>query len=96
MAGLDHHHTTPAEVRDRLSESYNARLGLILFSVYCTCYGAYVGINAFRPAMMDDVVFLGLNLAVLSGFALIAGALFLALVYMILCRSPQTQNGAQS
>jgi uncharacterized membrane protein (DUF485 family) len=88
MAGLDHSHLPPPEVRDPVAERYNARVGLVLFGIYLAAYGAYVFINAFRPSMMDRVLFSGINLAVASGLALIVGALVLALVYAVLCRLP--------
>ena len=90
MAGFDHPpppDTTPgrnpiATAADRS----NARLGLVLFAAYLAGYAAYVLVNAFWPAAMDTVVAGGLNLAVLSGMALIVGAIGLALVYAALCR----------
>ena len=88
MAGLDHSHLPPPEARDPAAERYNARLGLLLFAIYLAAYGAYVLINAFRPAVMDELVGAGVNLAVASGMGLIVGALALALVYAALCRRP--------
>jgi uncharacterized membrane protein (DUF485 family) len=78
----------PQEPRDEDVERHNARLGLALFALYLAAYGAYVLVNAFWPALMDAVLFAGLNLAVASGLGLIAGALALALVYAWLARSP--------
>ena len=75
MAGLDHSHLPPPEVRDPAAERHNARLGLVLFAVYLAAYGAFVLVNAFRPAVMDELVGAGVNWAVASGMALIAGAL---------------------
>ena len=46
----------------------------------------YVLVNTFRPALMGEIVFRGINLAVASGMALIVGALVLALLYAALCR----------
>ena len=89
MASLDHSHLPPPEARDPAAERHNARLGLLLFGVYLACYGAYVLVNAFRPAVMEQVVFAGINLAVASGMGLIVGALVLALVYAALARRPQ-------
>jgi uncharacterized membrane protein (DUF485 family) len=60
----------------------------VLFAVYLAAYGAYVFINAFRPAVMDEIVFSGINLAVSSGLALIVGALVLAVLYAWLCGKP--------
>ena len=88
MASIDHSHLPPPEVRDPAAERYIARLGLVLFAIYLTGYGAYVLINAFRPAVMDELVGAGVNLAVASGMGLIVGALVLALVYAALCRRP--------
>jgi uncharacterized membrane protein (DUF485 family) len=87
MAGLDHSHLPPDEVRDPVAERHNARLGLVLFAIYLLCYAAYVLVNAFWPKLMDEV-FGGVNLAVASGMGLIVGALLLALVYAAFCRTP--------
>jgi uncharacterized membrane protein (DUF485 family) len=83
-----HDPPTAAEARDEAVERHNARLGLALFALYLAAYGAYVLVNAFWPALMDTVLWAGLNLAVVSGLALIVGALALALVYAWLCRAP--------
>ena len=85
---MDHSHLPPPEARDPAAERHNARLGLVLFAVYLAGYAAYVLVNAFRPAVMDEVVFAGINLAVASGMGLIVGALVLALVYAVLARRP--------
>jgi uncharacterized membrane protein (DUF485 family) len=89
VAGFDHSHLPPPEARDPAVERYNARLGLVLFAIYLAAYGAYVAINAFRPGLMDEVVFSGVNLAVASGLGLIVGALVLAVLYAFWCRLPR-------
>jgi uncharacterized membrane protein (DUF485 family) len=89
MAGLDNSHLPPPEARDPVAERYNARLGLVLFALYLAVYAAYVLVNAFRPAVMDQVPLAGVNLAVWSGLGLIVGAVVLALLYAALCRRPQ-------
>jgi uncharacterized membrane protein (DUF485 family) len=88
MAGFDHSHV-PEEARDPEVERFNARLGIVLFAVYLIAYVAFVLINAFRPAIMDETPFAGINLAVLSGLGLIVGALVLAVVYAWFCRKPR-------
>jgi uncharacterized membrane protein (DUF485 family) len=45
-----------------------------------------MALSAFWPEVMSTPSLGGANLAVVYGFALIAAALFLALVYMQLCR----------
>jgi uncharacterized membrane protein (DUF485 family) len=82
-----HHPAQPDEPSDPVAERHNARLGLWLFAVYLLAYAAFVGINAFAPSVMDAVVG-RLNVAVVYGLALIGGAVLLALVYALLCRTP--------
>ena len=77
----------PAEVRDPVAERFNARLGLALFAVYLAGYVAFVLVNAFAPTVMDATVG-RLNVALVAGFALIFGAVVLAVVYAMLCRKP--------
>jgi uncharacterized membrane protein (DUF485 family) len=64
----------------------NARSGMALFAVYATIYLVFVVLSAFSPETMGRPTPLGPNVAVLYGFGLIAGALALALVYMLLCK----------
>jgi uncharacterized membrane protein (DUF485 family) len=64
----------------------NARLGLVLFTIYLTLYLGFVLINAFRASWMETIVAWGLNLAIVYGFGLIAAAVVLALLYGALCR----------
>ena len=72
----------------------NTRYGVILFLVYLAFYGTYVGINAFAPEIMQRTPIAGLNLAILSGFGLIALAVLLAFLYGWLCRSETTADTA--
>lgn len=68
---------------------FNARLGIVLFFVYLLIYGLFVGLSAFRLDLMSKPFIGGVNLAVVYGFALIVGALVLALLYMALCKPEQ-------
>jgi uncharacterized membrane protein (DUF485 family) len=61
--------------------------GLILFLFYFACYTAFVFVNAFAPATMERELWRGVNLAVASGFGLIALAMALAGFYGWLCRT---------
>ncbi len=65
--------------------SRNARLGHLLFVIYTILYGAFVLLNAFRPKTMEATPLLGLNLAILCGFGLIAAAFLFAITYGVLC-----------
>jgi uncharacterized membrane protein (DUF485 family) len=62
-----------------------SRWGLWLFALYLAAYGVFVGLNAFRPDAMEATV-AGVNLAIVYGLGLIAGAFVLALVYAAACR----------
>lgn len=62
-----------------------ARIGLVMFVVYLMCYGGFVGLNAFAPAMMELAPAGGINLAILYGMGLILAAFVLALLYGWLC-----------
>ena len=86
MAGLGHHVHHPTEEEDPELAAGNARRGLFLFAIYSVIYAAFVLLNAFGRQVMERIVFAGVNLAVFYGFALIGGALLLALVYAWLCR----------
>ena len=87
MGGFEHRPAEPASELSLATVARNTRAGLWLFALYLAFYGAYVLINAFRPAWMDIIVAGGINLAVWYGFALMAGALLVALVYGWHCRS---------
>lgn len=87
MAGLDHGPAHPKEVEDPLIAARNSRYGMILFLIYLAFYGGFVGLNAFRPDLMDLTPAWGLNLAILYGMALIVAAMLLALIYSWLCRA---------
>ena len=71
-----------------------ARIGLVLFTIYLVFYGTFVGLNAFAPQTMATTPVAGINLAVPYGFALIALALVLAALYGYLCRG-SLEHGAR-
>lgn len=60
----------------------NSRLGLWLFAIYLLAYGGFMTLSAFYPSIIAMRPFGGINLAILYGMALIAGALILALIYL--------------
>jgi uncharacterized membrane protein (DUF485 family) len=67
--------------------TYNARLGLILFAIYCVIYAAFVGLCTFALDLMGQTQIGGVNLAVWYGFALIVFAFILAAIYLAKCRA---------
>ena len=64
----------------------NARLGIVMFFIYCAVYAGFVGLCAFSLRTMERPV-LGVNLAVFYGFGLIGFAFVLAMIYTFLCKS---------
>jgi uncharacterized membrane protein (DUF485 family) len=75
--------------------SRNARIGLRLFAVYLTFYAGFVALSAFRPQVMEQTPYPGINLAIILGFGLIMGALLLAFIYGLLCnRAGDSHKGS--
>lgn len=81
------------ETKDGLP--YNAKLGLVLFFVYLAFYGGFMALSVLNLKLMSKPVFMGVNLAIIYGVGLIFAALFLACVYMALCKSNKNEEGAQ-
>ncbi len=79
-----HEPATPAG-KDPASP-FKVRLGIWMFLAYALFYASFVAINLLKPQAMAEVVFAGLNLATVYGFALIIVALAEALIYDWLCR----------
>jgi len=70
---------------------YKMRLGIRMFIFYLLFYAGFVAINLLLPSAMGTLVFLGLNLATVYGFALILVALVEALIYDALCRKKEAE-----
>jgi uncharacterized membrane protein (DUF485 family) len=77
---------------------YKMRLGLKMFAAYAVFYAGFVAINLLSPLTMATIVFAGLNLATVYGFALIIAALVEALIYNVLCNRKEAEfaRAAQS
>lgn len=96
MSPLDHGPAQPAEAEDPRAVARHARIGLGLFVVYLALYAGFVLASAFRPAWMAVRPWADVNLAVWSGFGLIAAAGVVALVYGGLCRLSDVRSDADS
>jgi hypothetical protein len=70
---------------------YKMRLGIWMFVFYSLFYASFVAINLISPRTMGAILFLGLNLATVYGFALIIVALIEALVYDAMCRKKEAE-----
>ena len=76
-------------------QTYNARVGLVLFVIYLILYGGFVFLNAFAAETMEATPLAGVNLAILYGFGLILAALVLALFYGWMCRSNKADSARE-
>lgn len=65
---------------------YKVKLGIRMFAIYLLFYISFVAINLINPLVKAKIVFAGLNLATVYGFALIIVALIEALIYDWFCR----------
>ena len=70
---------------------YKTRLGIWMFVFYSLFYASFVAINLLSPLSMATIVFAGLNLATVYGFALIIVALIEALIYDGMCRKKEAE-----
>lgn len=89
------HGENQKEIEDPQVVRWNRTLGLILFAVYALIYAAYVLTNTFAPSLMDSKLMFEVNNAILSGFGLIVGAIVIAFIYGVLCRSTATNSAGK-
>lgn len=76
----------------RVTQSRNSVIGLVLFFVYLAFYGGFVLLNAFAADLMEKTPVAGLNVAILYGFFLIVFALVLSAIYGVVCRNPSADR----
>ena len=84
-------HEPATPVREDPTAPYKMRLGIWMFVFYALFYAGFVAINLLSPLAMAAIVFAGLNLATVYGFALIIVALIKALVYDVMCRNKEAE-----
>ncbi len=92
MGSLENHGGDSPEPEDRPTADRNRRIGLLLFLIYAAVYTGFVLLNAFKPQWSEWTPWRGINLAVIYGMLLIAGAFALALLYGWLCRKPASPS----
>lgn len=86
MAYLNHAMSEPHDLYEaEHADRRNARTGLMLFWIYFVVYAGFVGLCAFAWQVMKREI-LGVNLAIVYGFALIGFAFVLAMIYMWMTR----------
>ncbi len=62
-----------------------SKIGIKLFVIYTLVYIGFIAINVIEPILMEKVIFLGLNLAVVYGMGLIFLAIIMGLIYNHIC-----------
>ncbi|MEI7768165.1 MAG: DUF485 domain-containing protein [Phycisphaerae bacterium] len=77
------------------ASDYKKRLGVWMFIPYALVYASFVVINLTNPKVMEIVVLMGLNVAVVFGFGLIILAMVLALIYNHLCTRKEALMATQ-
>lgn len=87
-------HKPAAQAGKDHAEPHKMRLGVKMFFIYAIAYMGFVAINVVKPLLMEKIIFRGLNLATVYGFGLIFFALFLALIYNVICTKKEAaMNG---
>lgn len=71
--------------------AFKTSLGVKMFIAYALIYAGFIGVNVISPLSMENIVFMGLNLAVVYGFGLIILALILAFVYNQACNNKEAE-----
>ena len=66
---------------------HNACIGLVLFFLYLAFYAGFVYLVAFQAETMKQT-WAGVNYAIVYGMSLIVAAIVLAIVYVMLCKTP--------
>lgn len=74
-------HGPAAELKEDKSAKKKAKLGLRFFFVYLFVYASFVFLCVYKPELIGERVFLGLNLAVVYGFSLILLAVIMGFFY---------------
>ena len=78
-------HKPAPKLGDDAASAFKTRLGLILFVIYGLVYAGFVALNTISPKTTGQVIFAGLNLAVVFGFGLIVLAIVMGLIYHVIC-----------
>jgi uncharacterized membrane protein (DUF485 family) len=64
----------------------DARLGLVLVTIYIVLYAGFILLVVAAPKLIASPAIAGVNLAIVYGFGLIVAALVLAVIYSAMCR----------
>ncbi len=73
--------------------TFNRRLGLVLFAMYCLLYAGFIALAVGNRAALAAPAIWGINLAVIYGMGLIGFALFMSVVYLLVARTEPGEEG---
>lgn len=83
------HEPAQEDTGEDYAAEYKAKAGIRLFIVYAIAFGCFVLINTFIPEVMGITLLFGLNFAAIYGFSLIILAVFLGLLYNLVCTAKE-------
>lgn len=83
----------PAPSSAEAAATYNRRLGLVLFFIYCLLYAGFIALAVGNRAALAAPVLWGINLALIYGLVLIGGAGLLSVVYLVAARREPGEEG---
>jgi len=72
--------------------AYKVRIGVYMILLYALIYFGFIVINITNPLLMERIIFIGLNLAVVYGIGLIIFALILAFIYNSMCSKKEIES----
>ena len=78
-------HGPAVELGEDHASDQKSKLGLKLFAVYTLVYIGFIAINITHPILMEKIIFMGQNLAVVYGMGLIILAIIMGLIYNHIC-----------
>jgi uncharacterized membrane protein (DUF485 family) len=78
---------SPAVPEAEAVRTFNRRLGLVLFAIYCLIYAGFIGLAVLSRSTLAMPAFFGVNLAVFYGVGLIGLAGVMAVLYLVLART---------
>ncbi|MBF0409303.1 MAG: DUF485 domain-containing protein [Candidatus Riflebacteria bacterium] len=78
-------HEPAASCGEDHASDYKSIIGARMFWAYAIFYAGFIAINVIDPLLMEKIIFMGLNVAVVYGMGLIIVALILAVIYDRMC-----------
>jgi len=84
-------HGPATEWKEEKSQSYKAKLGILMFAIFTPIYLAFILICVISPSTMAKDVG-SLNVAIVYGFGIIILAIIQAVIYNIICSNKEKHD----